>query len=187
MSLSKAQVRAWARRRRGKTDLTVASQLITRALVDCGLLRGTVLTYMALPDEVNLSRLPSAVPAIRWAVTRTPDRGLLTVHLLSSEMEQHAFGFAQPVAGSPRLPEEAVDVVLVPGMAFDRRGVRLGWGAGHYDRMLAGMRPDCLRIGVTPAALIRAELPVECHDVAMTHLASEDGVVAVPGPDHSAC
>ncbi|MEL6981503.1 MAG: 5-formyltetrahydrofolate cyclo-ligase, partial [Actinomycetota bacterium] len=58
-------------------------------------------------------------------------------------------------------------------------GVRLGRGAGYYDRFLARLGPSVLRIGVT-VGLVDGRLPADDHDVAMTHLATPDGVVAVP-------
>ncbi len=53
-----------------------------------------------------------------------------------------------------------------------------GHGAGYYDRFLARLSPSVLRIGVTSGYLV-SELPREVHDVPMTHLATEIGVIAV--------
>jgi 5-formyltetrahydrofolate cyclo-ligase len=57
--------------------------------------------------------------------------------------------------------------------------VRLGRGGGHYDQFLARLPPSTRRVGVCPADLVVDRLPREPHDVVMTHLATEDGVVAV--------
>jgi 5-formyltetrahydrofolate cyclo-ligase len=70
----------------------------------------------------------------------------------------------------------------VPGLAFDRRGHRVGHGLGYYDRLLARLPPDALRIGVVPAALVVTALPADDHDIAMTLLATEHGVTACPLP-----
>jgi 5-formyltetrahydrofolate cyclo-ligase len=80
------------------------------------------------------------------------------------------------------VPDGAIDAVVVPGLAFDRLGNRLGHGAGYYDRLLARVRPGIPLVGVTGGYVV-AELPTEDHDVAMTHLCGPFGVLGVPLPD----
>ena len=72
--------------------------------------------------------------------------------------------------------------VVVPGLAFDRRGHRLGRGAGVYDRFLATLPPNVLRIGLTPAALVVPALPTEPHDVPMHFVVTEHEVIAANAP-----
>ncbi|NND03528.1 MAG: 5-formyltetrahydrofolate cyclo-ligase, partial [Acidimicrobiia bacterium] len=69
------------------------------------------------------------------------------------------------------------DLFLVPGLTFDLWGNRLGWGAGFYDRLLAMAREDAPLVGIVPAEVVVDRLPAEVHDVAMTHLATEEGVL----------
>ncbi len=59
-----------------------------------------------------------------------------------------AHGIAEPKDGSPWDPA-SIDLVMVPLLAFDRNGYRLGYGRGFYDRFLANCRPDCLRLGLS--------------------------------------
>jgi 5-formyltetrahydrofolate cyclo-ligase len=73
-----------------------------------------------------------------------------------------------------------VDVVIVPGVAFAPDGSRLGQGGGWYDRFLAGVRPDCVTIGVGFDAQLLDALPVEPHDVRLDLIVTESG--AVPRP-----
>jgi 5-formyltetrahydrofolate cyclo-ligase len=98
------------------------------------------------------------------------------VHPADGPSEPHRWGYLQPVADAPVVPDADIAVALVPGALFDRHGHRLGHGAGYYDRLLPRLAPTTPRIGITPAALVVAELPVEPHDVKMTHLATEVGV-----------
>jgi 5-formyltetrahydrofolate cyclo-ligase len=49
-------------------------------------------------------------------------------------------------------------------VAFDERGMRLGYGGGYYDRLLPRLRPGCLRIGLAFEEQILAEIPAESHD-----------------------
>lgn len=139
-----------------------------------------VLAYHAMDGEVDLSPLLDRSELGPFAVTRTPDSGsLLTVHPVGSPVERHRYGFDQPIAGAPTVDLDDVGVVLVPGVAFDRLGTRLGHGVGYYDRLLSRLRPDTALVGMT-AGYIVAELPADPHDVPMTHLAGEFGVHPVP-------
>jgi 5-formyltetrahydrofolate cyclo-ligase len=76
----------------------------------------------------------------------------------------------------------SLTAVVVPGLAYDRRGHRLGRGAGVYDRFLATLPPNVLRIGLTPAALVVPELPTEPHDVPMHFVVTEREVIAANAP-----
>jgi 5-formyltetrahydrofolate cyclo-ligase len=55
-------------------------------------------------------------------------------------------GIPEPPADAQPVPVEAIDVFVIPGLAFDTDGERLGWGRGHYDRTLAAA-PAALRVG----------------------------------------
>ncbi len=77
------------------------------------------------------------------------------------------------------VPDADIAVVLVPGLAFDRLGTRLGHGAGYYDRLLARMPPGIPLVGVTGGYVV-AELPAEPHDIVMTHLVGPFGVLSTP-------
>ncbi len=148
----------------------------------------SVVVYHAMGNEIDLTPLVEAHddPTGRFAVTRTPDDGLvLTVHPWGSPQERHPYGYDQPRADSPRLADGEIGAVLVPALAFDVTGARLGRGKGYYDRFLARLSPSCLRIGVTGDYVVE-RLPVGRHDVTMTHLAFSDRVSAVePGPTGS--
>ncbi|WP_237569543.1 5-formyltetrahydrofolate cyclo-ligase [Mycolicibacterium lacusdiani] len=81
------------------------------------------------------------------------------------------FGLREPAP--PHEPPQAIAsaaLVLVPALAVDRRGVRLGRGAGYYDRSLPLIGPGARLCAVVRDEEFVAELPGEAHDVAMTHV-----------------
>lgn len=140
---------------------------------------GWVVGYEALPGEPDLTALFARPDAGPFALTRTPAEGHdLTLHPADSPRERHRFGFAQPTADAPVVADEDVAVVLVPGLAFDMTGTRLGHGGGYYDRLLARLGPSVWRVGVSDGFIVSG-LPRDEHDEAMTHLASEIGVVPI--------
>lgn len=139
----------------------------------------TVLTYSAMPGEPDVEHVSGV--GVRL-LTRTPGVGALTVHRADSPMETHRWGYRQPAEGSAVVDPTEIDVVLVPGALFDRHGGRLGHGRGYYDRLLVSCRPDVVRIGITSVRAVVESLPMEAHDIVMTHLATERGVrPVVPG------
>ncbi|ALJ56602.1 5-formyltetrahydrofolate cyclo-ligase family protein [Candidatus Xiphinematobacter sp. Idaho Grape] len=79
-------------------------------------------------------------------------------------------------------PLGKIDLILVPGLAFDLRGGRLGRGGGHYDRILS--RPDCVGkvIGVCYAAQVVEYVPRERHDLPVGALLTEKGLVEITSP-----
>ncbi|MEO6070514.1 MAG: 5-formyltetrahydrofolate cyclo-ligase [Chitinophagaceae bacterium] len=64
------------------------------------------------------------------------------------EFINNSFGIPEP-SGSEAIPPDYIDVVLVPLLAFDNRGFRVGYGKGFYDRFLKDCRQDCLKIGLS--------------------------------------
>lgn len=75
------------------------------------------------------------------------------------------------------VPPGAVDLVLVPGLAFDRSGTRLGYGGGHFDRFLARVPAETPVIGAAFAVQVLDHLPREDHDVSVHAVVTESGVL----------
>ena len=142
-----------------------------------------VLAYVAFGDEPDpiapWMRLDGA-PAL--ATTRTVGRGEpLQLRAWVEPFERHPYGFLQPRRDAPPVDPGEIDIVLVPGLAFDVHGARLGHGQGHYDRLLPTLPGHVPRVGVTLDALIVERLPTEPHDAPMTHLLTPRGVRAIDG------
>ena len=73
-----------------------------------------------------------------------------------------------------------LDVVMVPGVAFDRQGGRLGNGAGYYDRLLLDLRVDAIRAGVCYDSQLLASVSMEAHDVYMDYVITETNLYRCP-------
>lgn len=139
----------------------------------------TVLLFYSFGTEVETGML----------LRRLHDRGkrLLLPYLEGSGMEvaevhpdepltPTGYGPPEPALRRPVDPAE-VDLVIAPGLAFDRGGHRLGYGAGYYDRFLARLGPGAIRIGIGYAEQLVEELPVEPHDVRLDLVVTDAEVV----------
>ncbi|MFO1322581.1 MAG: 5-formyltetrahydrofolate cyclo-ligase [Burkholderiales bacterium] len=82
-------------------------------------------------------------------------------------------GIPEPLADLPRVGIEAVDWVLVPGVAFDVRGRRLGYGGGYYDRLLAQLTPGVPRVAGAFDLQVVAQVPAAPHDLAVDVIVTE--------------
>ena len=72
----------------------------------------------------------------------------------------------------PIVPAEALDMIVVPLVAFDRAGARLGYGGGCYDRYLPILRPDCQIIGIAFDEQCVDRVPINAHDLPLPNIVS---------------
>jgi 5-formyltetrahydrofolate cyclo-ligase len=133
----------------------------------------TIMAFAALKDEPNVD--PVLTEILRLGKTlvlpKCGERGNMTAHRVRdlSELVSGAYGIREPKDTAPVVPKTEIDLILVPGVAFDREGGRLGRGKGYYDRFLADFSGRTL--GVCFAAALVPQVPTEPWDRRM------DGVV----------
>jgi 5-formyltetrahydrofolate cyclo-ligase len=166
-----------ARRLCEQLETFVASDSTTCAYVPVGTEPGSIDMLDILLRRGGRVLLPVARTAgddtplpLRWAEYRPG--GLV----------RGRWGLLEP--SEPWLPARALgdaEVVLVPALAVDRKGVRLGRGQGYYDRSLGYRNPRALLVAVVRDQELVDDLPAEPHDVPMTHaLTPGRGAVALP-------
>ena len=175
--LSKADLRAAALARRDALSLearAMASQEMSTRIASLNLPAGPVAFYWPIRSEadprpaVALLRQPLCLPAVtanglsfrRW---RTGD-ALIT----------GPFGLSEPSASADLLTPATL---IVPLAAFDRRGHRIGYGKGYYDRALAEL-PQAVTIGLAFATQEIDLVPNEAHDLALDYVVTEREMIA---------
>jgi len=145
----------------------------------------TVLSFLAFRAEIDLSQLFERWPDKRWLVPRVvegaelaPDQKpyLLLHPYAPGRLVRHRFGMLEPESSLPTVSPGEVEIVLVPGVAFDRRGGRLGYGGGFYDRLLP-LANKSIRVGVTYAQLVLKTIPMEPWDCPVEWLVTPDGLI----------
>lgn len=130
--------------------------------------------YLPLKGEIDIIPLMLKFPEISFAAPRIDNNQISFVrYLLSSPTEKNKnyLNFIQPASELGVFP----DMILIPSIAFDIRGYRLGRGAGHYDKYLAEHNP--LKIGVAESNKIIEYIPSEEHDIRMDYIISEEAVI----------
>lgn len=89
-----------------------------------------------------------------------------------SQLQKGSFGILEPdITRCPRVSPEYSGVCIVPGLAFDERGCRMGYGKGYYDRFLCMF--DGVKIGLCYESCFFEEIPSEEHDAVMDHVITE--------------
>lgn len=127
-----------------------------------------VLLYSALPDEVDVQRLiDDARLAGKVVLLPVVVGDILQLHSFEGETKTGAYGIEEPVVkGDPFADFAKIDVAIIPGMAFDGEGHRLGRGKGYYDRLLQYF-DSVLKIGVCFDFQFLDAVPSQSHDICM--------------------
>jgi len=138
--------------------------------------------YCALAGEVPTERIRYAYLAAgaRLYYPRVSGKGTLAFypHREGDGWETGPYGILEPSIPAGVAPRRSGwDIIVVPGIAFDRRGNRLGRGYGYYDRFLDSVPESVTRVGLAFADQRIPEVPVEAWDVPVHALVTEEGVI----------
>lgn len=137
---------------------------------------GVVGLYAAKGSEVDTTAIDEAARA-RGFVVAYPrvlgDARPLAFHAVRiDELVTARFGLREPTADAPVIELAGIAAFLLPGLAFDRSGGRIGWGRGHYDATLAAA-PDALRVGLAFEFQVVDGVPREAHDAPLHAIITE--------------
>ncbi|MEQ9591870.1 MAG: 5-formyltetrahydrofolate cyclo-ligase [Cyclobacteriaceae bacterium] len=138
--------------------LTASSQIANHFFINTDL-SSTNVVHTFLPivkkKEVDtwliIDRVKREFPHIRFAIPKVNNQLDELEHFFfdgPSQLEENSWGIPEPTGGTVISPKN-IDLVLVPLLAFDAEGNRVGYGKGYYDKFLAKCRPDCKKIGLS--------------------------------------
>ena len=172
------------RARLSAEQAALSSEQVSRHILACDAYRKAhcIMGYLAFGKELSVDAVLLAalaegktvvVPLVTSATEMTPVV-LRNMH----DFELDRYGIRSVRQPAEQIAPQDIDLVLVPGVAFDREGGRLGMGAGYYDRFLPQAKRAVL-MGVAYDCLLQCELPKDEYDVCMQLLASESGVTTL--------
>lgn len=183
ISQAKTDLRA---QMKGKCRVPVtqaASEAAQQRLLESELVAGVrvVALYRALPSEIGTELLERELRArgvnVCLPIVDAAARILLFAPA-GGPMERGALGIEQPKNARP-IPLDDIDLFVLPGLAFDLEGHRLGRGRGHYDATLAAA-PQALRVGLCSESSLVGTVPVGDHDQRLDALCTEARLVLCP-------
>ncbi len=184
LQAAKAAARKLARAKRATlANIEAPARLAEAVLAQHAPPKGAIIAgYWPMGDEMDPRPLMLALASRGHplALPITPPRGrplAFRAWAPGAALRPGPMGTSEPVAGEAIRP----DVLLVPLLAFDRAGRRLGYGGGYYDRTLATL-PGAKAIGIAYAGQEMAEVPAGPQDMRLPLIATEDSVIICGDP-----
>lgn len=146
-----------------------------------------LMAFSSFGSEVHTGRLLEVLheKRTRLALPKVVDGVLVALaYEPGDDVAPSSFGAMEPVAWNPVDPS-SIDVVITPGVAFDRLGHRIGYGGGYFDRFFQETAPGAFRAGLAFAMQLRDEaLPVSVGDLRIDALVTEREVARWSGAEH---
>lgn len=141
-----------------------------------------IMAFLSLPHEVDTApivlrawQLGKTVVVPKTVVGRNRRLVPYQIETLETGLSAGPFGIPEPMDGQP-FPLSMISLVIVPGLAFDVHGHRLGKGAGYYDRFLREHGFTGIKVGLAFHEQVVEDLPHEPHDVPLDILVTDDAV-----------
>jgi len=177
--------------RRAQAEKDAVSDIIVNRFMDLAEYHSanTVMFYVDVRDEVRTRQaLPAALASGKRIVVPYCVDGELELFLLQNmeELELGMYRILEPknelrTIEAKRLQPADLDLVMVPGVAFDQNGGRTGHGKGYYDKLLQHARLDAPLIALAFECQMFEKIPAESHDIYMDKVVTEDAVYSGKG------
>ncbi|MGB3532687.1 MAG: 5-formyltetrahydrofolate cyclo-ligase [Microcoleaceae cyanobacterium] len=139
----------------------------------------TILAYFSFRQEPDLSLLFKQENYKTWGFPRCVEQSLIWHNWKPTyPLKQGKFGILEPDSNNPQIYPETVDLILVPAVACDRQGYRLGYGGGFYDRLLSLPQWSSIpTIGIVFESAYLPQLPIENWDLPLQYVCTENQLI----------
>ncbi|WP_232699935.1 5-formyltetrahydrofolate cyclo-ligase [Brevibacillus daliensis] len=166
---------------RQEKSLRIAHHLLADSEI---IQRTTIMCFSSFGSEINtlpfIEKASTLDKKLCLPLTFRSTKELIPYYYQGREqLKSGVYGIMEP---DPTISQKValtdIEIILVPGIAFDRAMGRLGYGAGYYDRFIEKV-PHALRIGVCFSEQILDKIPMESHDKHLHAIVTEDGIVRI--------
>ncbi len=142
----------------------------------------SIMTYVSFKNEVDTHSIikkmieDNKTVSVPYCIPNT--RLLSACHIETmDDLEKGFYGLLEPKDTNKIVNPKDIDIVLVPGVVFDKNKNRIGHGAGYYDRFLSSLDTKTLKIALAYYYQIVDLLPTEKHDIPMDYIITESGII----------
>lgn len=168
--------------------ILTSSNKITNILLNLDTFKnaGTVMCYLSFGNEVDTKEIIDTclksdktilVPVIKRNADGTSYMEASRLQNQNDDLSPGIMGILEPKGTSIRIMDPTlIDLIIVPGLAFDRKGNRLGYGAGYYDCFLERLSEDCKLIALTFSCQMVDKIPTQKHDKQIRAIITEKGL-----------
>jgi 5-formyltetrahydrofolate cyclo-ligase len=167
-----------------KEDRVVKSKRICERIIDADVFgkASVVMAYLHMPHEVDLTLLilhawqqgkTVAIPKVSWE-----QRHMIPIEITSLEtgIKTNGHGLRNPINGTP-VPFDQIDLVVTPGLGFDKNGNRLGRGGAYYDNFFKHEKITAARWAVAFSQQIYEQMPHDENDVSVDAIVTEKELI----------
>ena len=160
------------------------SKKACRALIDTEQFRraSVIMFFLSMPREIDTTAAilnawqNQKIVAVPKVSPHQKHMIPIRIHSLESGISTDQRGLRNPVTGPP-VPPEDIQLVVTPGLAFDKNGNRLGRGASYYDRFFAAKQLNAAKCGFAFSCQIMNDVPVENHDQKVDLLVTDKEII----------
>ena len=142
-----------------------------------------IFTYLSFKNEVNTDRIVDFslkngkdlyIPLCNTAI-----KELVVCKMESWEdLELSRFGILEPKIENIKIGNrEDISLAIVPGVVFDKKGNRIGYGAGYYDKFFSSLKKDICKVGICYSFQVMDSITVSSYDVPMDYLVTEKEII----------
>ena len=178
---TKQAFRDYVKKARQKIDISVVSFKIINILQNQDFYKFSknILNYYPFNNEIDLREMFNDNMK-NWYLPRLlMECRSLVIHpyKYGDVLAKNKWGIYEPPENDNVIDIHKIDVAIIPAMAVDKKGNRLGYGAGFYDRFLPGLRKDCLKIVPVSEEFFFDELPSDQWDIPVDMVLTQERIV----------
>lgn len=168
--------------------IVTSSKKITKTLMETPAFRNAnvVMCYLSFGKEVDTGQIIDEcfkkgkkvlVPIILRKADGTNYMEASLIEDPALDLAPGTMGISEPKASNLRICDPGlIDLIIIPGLAFDKCGNRLGYGAGYYDFFLERIREDCSQFALTFSFQLMDHIPTQIHDKQIENIITERGL-----------